>query len=569
MKPIAVAILIAAACARPQRLSDPQPTAPIAPTATQVYSGFYIESSRESIFYPCGTAPGNSGWWLRFLPGVKADRARYQYDGPGMPASNHFIVVRGTLSAPGFFGYGFQIRQLEVDSVLDVRDPQGCPNAYNSAPKRWESIGFVGRTVSAVASTLDARLTAIAINKGTVEIWDNATKKKLAEYRFMAPVDPRWIPSTSMAFSRSGKLLAIGGPDGWVHVVRVSTGMRIWKFPHSISRDSIGSPGRPGWMLVGPSHVQSVAFTSDEKILVSAGGARAYTWSMSSGKRLDKLLGAGMNRDISPSQVATTANPPRIIGYGRDGFINVYLSTGGAPLFTVAGPKTGWQSGPIKVSPDERFIAISDSSETVSLWSMTDGAFTHRFRVPPFGTGDFAFSPDGGMLAIAGGTFSVYVWNTSSGAPVAQLRAPHAGAFRLWFTPRGDSVVMSAHFDSTLLVSPMPAKSAATRHRIFSSAQRPSSKMAFLSGSVTDSAAPVAGALVEILGDSLHQRPSRRTYSDIEGLFTIDSLEPGPAFLRVRRIGFSMLVRRVELLTGVNSVAVPMQRDRLRLSSIR
>jgi WD40 repeat protein len=568
MKRISFAILVAAACARPSRAPDSQSTVAHTPTAKQVYSGFYVESSRESIFYPCGSKPGDSGWWLRFLPGVKADRARYQYDGPGMPASNHFIVVRGTLSAPGFFGYGFQIRQLEVDSMLEVRDPQGCPNAYNSAPKRWKSIGFVGRTVSAVASTPDARLTAIAINKGTVDVWDNATGKKLTEYRFMAPVDPSWIPSISMSFSRSGKLLAIGGSDGWVHVVRVSTGKRMWKFPHSISRDSIGSPGKPGWMIVGPWHVQSVAFTTDEKILVSAGGARAYTWSISSGKRLDKLLGAGVNRDISPSQVVTTANPSRIIGYSRDGSINVYPSTGGAPLFTVAGANTGWQSGPIKLSPDERFIAISDSSETVSLWSMTDGKFTHRFRVPPFGTGDFAFSPDGDKLAMAGGTFSVYVWNTNSGAPVAQLRAPHAGAFRLWFTPGGDSVVMSAHFDSTLLVSAMPARMA-TRDRIFSGAQTPSTSMAFLSGAVTDSADPMAGALVEILGDSLHQRSSRRTYSDIEGLFTIDSLEPGPALLRVRRIGYSMLVRQVELLAGVNSIAVSMQRDRLRLSSIR
>ena len=569
MKRIAFAILAATSCAHPPRPPEPHPPVAAPPSDKLIYSGFYIESSRESILYPCGSTPGNSGWWLRFLPGVKADRARYQYDGPGMPASNHFIVVRGRLSPPGFFGYGFQIRQLEVDSVLKIRDPQGCPNAYNSAPQRWESIGFVGRIVIAVASTPNAQLTAIAINKGTVSVWDNASGKKITDYRFMPPSDPSVIPSISMTFSQSGKLLAIGGADGWVQVVRIPSGKRIWKLAHATRADTIGTPGKPGRAIYGAWHVQSVAFTSDEKVLVSAGGGRAYTWSMSSGKKINKLFGTGINRDIAPSNVTTTANPPRIIGYSRDGSMNVYLPAGGLPLFTVAGPKTGWQAGLIKISADGRFIAIGDSSQSVSLWSMTDGKITHRFQGPPFGSGDFAFSPDGDKLAMPGGTFSVYVWNTTSGLPLAQLRAPHAGAFRLWFTPRGDSVVMSAHFDSTLVVSAMPTKTGATRDRIFGAARNPSNKTAFLFGAVTDSAAPIVGALVEILGDSLHPRSLRRTQSDIDGLFTIDSLPPGPALLRVRRIGLAMFIRQIELAPGVNSVAIPMQRDPSSLSSVR
>jgi WD40 repeat protein len=569
MKRIAFAIMAATSCAHPPKPPAPQPPAPPPPISKSIYSGVYTESSRESIFYPCGSTAGNSGWWLRFLPGAKADRARYQYDGPGMPNSTHFIVVRGTLSPPGFFGYGFQFRQLEVDSVLEIRDPQGCPNAYNSAPRRWESIGFVGRMVSAVASTQDARLTAIAVNKGTVTVWDNASGKKITEYRFMPPYHPSTIPSLSMAFSRSGRMLAIGGVDGWVQVVRIPSGKRIWKLAHSTHEDTIGTPGKPGRAIYGASDVRSVAFTADEKTLVSAGGGRAYTWSMSSGKRINKLLGTGINRDVAPSHVLTTADPPRIIGYSSNGSLNVYSAAGGVPLFTAAGPKAGSRAGPIKISADERFIAIGESGESVSLWSMTEGKIIHRFEVPPFGSGDFALSPDGEKLAMPGGTFSVYVWNTTSGAPVAQLRASHAGAFRLWFTPNGDSVVMSTFFDSTLVVSAMPTRSGATRDLIFAAARNPSNKTAFLFGAVTDSLAPLVGAMVEIAGDSLHPRSLRRTQSDIDGLFTIDSLPPSPAYMRVRRIGYSMFARQLELVAGVNSVRIPMQRDPFRLSSLR
>jgi len=556
MKRIAFAILAATSCAHPPKPPEPQPPVPARAISKPIYSGFFIESSRESIFYPCGSTPGNSGWWLRFLPGVKAERARYQYDGPGMPTSTHFIVVRGTLSPPGYFGYGFQVRQLEVDSVLDIRDPQGCPNAYNSAPKRWEGIGFAGRLVSAVASTPDARLTAIALNKGTVSVWDNASGKKVTEYRFMPPYDPGTIPSISMTFSQSGRLLAIGGADGWVQVLRIPSGKRLWKLSHSTREDTIGTPDKPGRGIYGASPVQSVAFTSDEKTLVSAGGGRAYTWSMWSGKRISRLLGTGINRDVAPSHVVTTANPPRIIGYSSNGLLNVYSSAGGIPLFAAAGPKTGWQGGLIKISADERFIAIGESGESVSLWSMTDGKITHRFEVPPFGSGDFALSPDGEKLAMPGGAFSVYVWNTSSGAPVAQLRASHAGAFRLWFTPKGDSVVMSTHFDSTLVVSAMPTRTSAKRDLIFSASRNPNNKTALLFGAVTDSLAPLGWAMVEIFGDSLHQSSVRRAQSDVDGLFTIDSLSPGPAYMRVRRIGFSMVVRKLELAAGLNSVAI-------------
>jgi len=562
MKRIAFAVLAATACVHPLKQPERQPPTIVAPIGKPIYSGFYAESARESIFYPCGSTPGNSGWWLRFLPGVKADRARYQYNGDGMPTSNHFIVVRGTLSQPGFFGYGFQVRQLEVDSVLDIRDPQGCPSAFNAAPSPWERIGFVGRTVSAAASTPDARLTAIAINKGTVSVWDNSTGKKITDYRFMPSADPSSIPSMSMAFSASGKLLAIGGADGWVQVVKIPSGKRLWRLSHSTHPDTIGTPFKPGWTIYGPTFVQSVAFTFDDKTLVSAGGGRAYTWSMASGKRISKLLGTGVNRDIAPSSVVTTANPPRIIGYSQTGSLNVYTSAGGVPLFTAAGPFSGWFAGPIKISADERFIAIGNSHDSVALWSMTEGRITHQFAVPPFGLGDFAFSPDGERLAIPGGAFSVYVWNTTSGAPVAQLRTSHGGAFRLWFTPKGDSIVMSTMFDSTLVDAAMPTGKTATRDLIFSATRNPSSTTAFLFGAVTDDGAPIGSALVEISADTLHQGVVRRTTSDSDGLFALDSLPPGAKFIRVRRMGFTMVVRMLELVPGVNSVAVPMDRDR-------
>jgi WD40 repeat protein len=283
---------------------------------------------------------------------------------------------------------------------------------------------------------------------------------------------------------------------------------------------------------------------------------------MSSGQQISKLFGPGINRDVAPSHVVTVSDPSRILAYTPNGTLSAYPITGGAPLFSVAVPKAGYLNGyGMKISPDGRFVAIRDSPDTISLWSMTDGKITHRFGVPPFSTGDFAFTSDGNRLAIPGGAFSVYVWNTVSGAPVAQLRAPHAGAYRLWFTPTGDSLVMSAHFDSTLLVSPMPTRAGATRDRIFTRGERASDNLALLFGAVTDSISPLFQAEVAVFTDSTSRTPIKWTRSDEDGLFAMDSLSPGRVFLRVRRIGYNAVSRELDLSTGLNSVSVPMRRS--------
>ena len=569
MKRIAIVMLVLIACVHQTKESSPPAAVPQTPAAppksSAIYSGVYAENARESIFFPCGASPGTSGWWLRFKPGVNAERVRYQYSGAGFPTSSHFIVVRGVLSAPGFFGYGFQLQQLEVDSVLEIRDPTNgiCPNAYNDSPKRFQGIGFVGRGIGAVASTADLKLTAIATKDGFVSVWDNNSGKRVTAYRFSEPYHPSTVPGVSMTFNPSGKLLAIGKDDGWIHVVTIPSGRLAWKLPHSSKSDTIGEPGRPGWATYGVFPVASLAFTSDGQRLASAGGNRAYVWSMTTGKQISKLLGPGVNRDIAPTQVVTRGNPPGIIGYTPNGILAVYAQEGGNPLFAVAAPKTERLSGLMKISPDERFIAIRESGDTVALWSTAEGRFTQRFSVPPFSLGDFAFSRDGERFAMPGSSSSVYVWSTSGGAPIAQLRAPHAGPFRMWFTPKGDSIVMTGLFDSTLVVSPLPPKGGETRNRIFTRARNPG-KLAMLFGATRDSISPVQGAVIEVYGDSILQNRLAYAVSDVDGLFAIDSLTPAKIFVRARKIGFDAVRRIVDLAPGVTGVDLRMGHDSAR-----
>jgi hypothetical protein len=164
-----------------------------------------------------------------------------------------------------------------------------------------------------------------------------------------------------------------------------------------------------------------------------------------------------------------------------------------------------------------------------------------------------------------GGTFSVFVWRTTSGAPIAQLRAPHSGAWRMWFTPRGDSIVMTGHFDSTLVVSALPGATSTTRERVFTAVKNQSTKNAFLFGAITDSVEGIPRVDVTVFADSSNTVPAGRTFSDDDGLFVLDSLPPGAVYVRALRIGNARAYRKVELHPGVNSIELTMPRDTLSL----
>src|SRR5204863_4721756 len=106
--------------------SAPTPKTAALPAASQPaleYAGVYISSPDEDYFTPCGIEGTADTWSLRFrdnethapfLKKVTAVR--------GYAPLTHFIRIRGRLGPPGSYNVGFQIRELTVDSVLDVKE---------------------------------------------------------------------------------------------------------------------------------------------------------------------------------------------------------------------------------------------------------------------------------------------------------------------------------------------------------------------------------------------------------------------------------------------------------------
>lgn len=417
------------------------------------FVGSFIETSQESIFFPCGVRLAEDGWWLRFQPGVQADRVRYQYKGAGFPTSNHDIRIRARLSSTGRFGTGFHTRELVVSSLLDVKNPGGICASYQAKPAKWSGAGPVhGGVRSAVASD-DGSLVATLDWLGEITIWRPSAGQMMAQFRSEQTWPREDGTRLPLAFSPDNYLVAAGGSDGFVRVWIVRDGRLLWRLRNSVGADTLGpSPGRISMIRGNTFPVATIAFSPDGNLLVSTGGFRAYTWSMASGKVLDTLARFGDRHSGSPDRAVVAQNPARIITSGPEAVLRVYEIGGGLALFTVASPNS---QDVMAVSPDNRWLAMRAPDDSVFLWSLTEGKLSHKLTVPHFMWGGFAFSPDSKSIAVAGGAFAIYIWDTTTGAPLRSVHGLSHIARDLWFTPNGDSIVVSAAFDSSLYVIPL------------------------------------------------------------------------------------------------------------------
>jgi WD40 repeat protein len=419
----------------------------------QEFSGVFFESYEEKIFYPCDESWGNVGWWLRFAPGIPTPFPRYEVKGAGMRTLAHYLRVRGTLSKPGSYGTGFHSRELVVDSVIEVRDTSvsHCKSGFDNRPTQWKGSEPVHGTPASAVTTADRSIVAVADSRGILTLWRNGLA--IGRYRYSKPAPNGGVPTTTIAFSPSNQLVAVGTGDGRVRIWNIPNGRLVRELDHSAHTDTVGVPGEAGYgVFVGEWPVTSVAFTSDDSTLVTAGGARAYAWSISSGRRIGVFVGGGKQRSIEPSRLAMLRNPDRVVALGRDGTMRMYAPGGGAPEFVAAAPTVDLMLGQMAISPDERLIAVQLKADSIALWSLETGRITHVLGVPAFYHGGLAFSPDSKLIAVSGGAFAIYLWETESGKPFARLPGPYSGARNMWFTAKGDSIVMSSLFDASLTV---------------------------------------------------------------------------------------------------------------------
>jgi WD40 repeat protein len=245
--------------------------------------------------------------------------------------------------------------------------------------------------VDAVDLSLDGKLLATADVEGTLKLWD------FTRHEEIQTLNLRGETRTAVAFSPTGKLLAMSSArdetNHLVTLINVETGQRIMDLPHT-------------------SGVQSIAFTPDEKRLV--------TWG----------------RDVLVWDLET-----------RHPLFRFSVSRGG-----------GFHQGVVAVSPDGRLLAIGGLREVRGI-DLATGKTQFTISSLPEGVTALAFSPAGGLLAVGTGYTDAMIrlFDAASGRAAGRLTGHNSWVSSLRFYKEGKRLV-STSGDQTVRVWDVPSQ---------------------------------------------------------------------------------------------------------------
>jgi WD40 repeat protein/tRNA A-37 threonylcarbamoyl transferase component Bud32 len=205
---------------------------------------------------------------------------------------------------------------------------------------------------------------------GEIKLWDPRTGAFLADLK--GHVGPVW----SLAFSRDGKTLASGATDGLV---------KLWDPLRRAARATL-DPGVRFW-------VRGVAFTPDDKHLVSSHMASVRWWNLETEQVVAELN--GHSEEINA--LAISPDGTMLATASRDQTAIVWDLAAQQKLATIAENK-GWVTD-VAFAPDGKALAFSVMDGSVKLWDIAQGRIRAAGRDPAGYALCVGFSPDGSTVA--------------------------------------------------------------------------------------------------------------------------------------------------------------------------
>ncbi len=542
--------------------SAPAPTTvglTAAPNPSLEYAGVYISTPDEDYFTPCGIDGAGDDWSLRFrdsdshAPFLKKVTAFRGYS-----ALAHFIRFRGSLGPTGSYNFGFQTRELAVDSVLDVKESLE-PCAGFGVPAAWIGIPARFRNLKGMALSTDGRVAAPMDIDGRISLWSAETGKLVRKLGSVAKGHVQAASYGPMTFSDDGTLLAVGGVDGIVRVWRPRDGRKVFslalKDSAAAAQERAKNPPRsnePGIQPLPPNSYKAtkqVVFNRRGTLLATTNNFSSIVWSMKTGKKLAEFpVGHDFRRKVffvGAEGLLITADSGRMT-------LRSYLD---ATPGTRPGTRAG-ETDNVTMSPDGRTMAYGSWGDSVTLWSVAEGR-GRVLRIPGFGSGVMAFSPDGGTIAIAGSS-GLYTYDTRTGAPIRVFHNFPNGLSGAWFTPDGKAIVTVSHFDDRFRIVYVDPTARPAAQPIFDDSLTaklplgppPSTSPRTIGGIVTGpgpNPRAVAGAEVAISDGAAPDSVIARATTSPGGYFSFTGIRFRHVLIRVRNPGFAPGVKYIHV----------------------
>jgi WD40 repeat protein len=295
--------------------------------------------------------------------------------------------------------------------------------------------------VYSVAFSRDGKTLATGSYKGTVRLWDAATRRQIGSLAGPASL------VNSVAFSPDGKTLATGGaPSNGL----TSGTVQLWDVA---SRQQIGIP-----LTVPGGQVYSVAFSRDGKTLATGsddGAVRLWDAAI-----FRQMIGSPLFVPHSPSapDVSSVAFSPdgKTLATGRaDGTVRLWDVASHRQIGGPLPPAAGAVSFPVRLfpvlsvafGPDGKTLATISANGTVRLWDVA----SHRqiggsLTVPGGQVYSVAFSPDGKTLATISAAGTVRLWDVASHRQISgPLTLPRGQVYSVAFSPHGKTLATGSY----------------------------------------------------------------------------------------------------------------------------
>lgn len=261
--------------------------------------------------------------------------------------------------------------------------------------------------VWAVAFTPDGNSLAMAIDDGTVKVWDVATKRVRSTIKALS--GPVW----GMSLSHNGQQLAVGGDDGKVRVFDMQStmeratldlGYAIRTLAFAPQQDDLLIGGRTGqvevWNVV--SKQRTVATSGHEGTVVGVAFAPdGRSFASVSGDKTARIWNA------------QTGGEQLVLSGHSGGIYGVAFSTDGSRIVT-----GGWD-------------------KTVRLWDTASGTLEHTCEGHGGDVWAVAFSKSTPYAASVGEDRIARVWNTERRAEVAALSSHTGTLYAVTFSNDG------------------------------------------------------------------------------------------------------------------------------------
>ena len=293
------------------------------------------------------------------------------------------LLLTGFAQEPVLLEHGSGVRAVAFSPV----DNNLLASAgENNTIKLWNLRRGTARTlkghtdvVNSIAFSPNGRLLASVSHDRTIKLWTVHNQQNIATLR-------EGTQFRAVTFSPDGKMLATAG---WMHV-------KLWNV---VRGEVVGT-------LMHEQQVQTVDFSPDGKLLAVGDGqgdapGTVKVWNLGNQKVIATLVG-----DPKLIRSVTFSSDNRIlVSAGWDGQVKVWDVSNWQLLRTI--PRTGYFG--ITLSPDGKVI-LSGDNEDVNLWWVNDGSKVAQLTLPTHGFHAVDFSHDGMSFVVSDEDGVVRVW---------------------------------------------------------------------------------------------------------------------------------------------------------------